>query len=673
LEGKNDEAIADLRKVLDRGQPTSQVVGQLLRLMHFRQRDDDAQQLLDRYGSLVSGDEMLKLATIIRLANGKTDQVADYPFDKNSKVWTDHLFHGQVMAALNRGTEAEADFRNAVKYGPDEPQAWLALISQLVNNKKMDEALKTVQEAQIELPEDRRNLVLAQGYELVNDQTQAEHFYQSALEAAPKDTAVLRVVASYYLRHDRKTEGKKYLNEILAAEPVGAAAENIGWARRVTAQLLANEGTYRQFRKAMEMLASTGQKPTAEDLAMQIALLVGRSDPSSTREALRLLEQLKQLRLLTWQERLGMATLYERIGNWNAAREEMLSLVSSKPDPAVYIAYVEMLLRRGDADEAASLLQSVQQNAGDSNALKLANLKAQTLAMQGRGPDAAKVLTGLLPAQRPLPQQQWPLFGTIAASLEQVGQFDQAEKLLREYVTYDPGQVLQLAALLAREGKVDAALDLAEQYRRAFPAQQLLSVGMAALRQTVNPPKPEQIARVEKWFDRAVQEDPDSLLLQIQLADLRDFQGNFAAAEKLYRAILARSDTPSTDRAVILNNLAFLLAMQGRNTDEALKLINDAIDLFGPQSDMLDTRGVVSLSQGDVKQALADLNDAVIATNPSAVKFVHLAMAQAKAKDLAGARQSLTKAKQLKFNRDDLSPLEKPALDALLKQLNFSV
>ncbi len=196
---------------------------------------------------------------------------------------------------------------------------------------------------------------------------------------------------------------------------------------------------------------------------------------------------------------------------------------------------------------------------------------------------------------------------------------------------------------------------------------------MTALRQTINPAKPEQVARVEKWFDRAIQEDPDSLPLQIQLADLRDFQGNFAEAEKLYRAILARSDTPSTDRAVILNNLAFLLAMQGRNMDEAVKLINDAIELFGPQSDMLDTRGVVSLSKGDVKQALADFSDAVIVTNPSAIKFVHLAMAQAKAKDLAAARKSLEQAKQMKFKRDDLSPLEKPVLDALLKQLNMSV
>ncbi len=673
LEGRIDDAVVDLRKVLDRAQPTPQIVGQLLKILHYRQRDDEAEELIDKYGSMLTGSDMRQLMALILASRGRFDKATQFPFDKNSTNWSEHLFHGQVMAAAGKGEEAEADFRRAKELGTDEPQAWLALIGQLVNNKKPEEALKTVQEAQIELPEDRRALVLAQGYELVNDQTQSEHYYQAALEAAPKDTAVQRVVASYYLRRNKKDDAKKYLDEIMAAEPVGAAKENIAWARRVTAQMLAGEGTYRQFRKALDMLAPpAGEKPSAEDLAVQISLLVERSDPTSTREALRLLEQLQQRRLLNWRERLGMATLYERVGKWNLAREEMLKLISTKPDPSVYVTYVEMLLRRGQADEAASILQSVLNSETGRNP-QLVNLLARTLAMQGRGAEAAKALLSLLPSQRPLPQEQWPMLATVATNLEQIGQNDEAEKLWREYVTYDPGQILQLAGLLAREGKIDAALDLAEQYRRAFPAAQLLAVGMAALRQPITPPKPEQVARVEKWFDRAIQEDPDSLMLQVQLADLRDFQSNFAEAEKLYRKILARPDTSPTDRAVLLNNLAFLLAGQRRDMDEALKLINDAIDIFGPQSDMLDTRGVVLLNKGDVKQALADFSDAIIVTGPTGIKYVHLAMAQAKNKDLAGARQSLEKAKQLKFKRDDLSPLEKPEFEALLKQLNMTV
>jgi Tfp pilus assembly protein PilF len=229
-----------------------------------------------------------------------------------------------------------------------------------------------------------------------------------------------------------------------------------------------------------------------------------------------------------------------------------------------------------------------------------------------------------------------------------------------------------LAAFYARRGKVDAALNLLDQNRKNMSQAALLEIAMAALRQTINPPTTAQIERVEQWFDRALKEEPDSWTLQLQLSDLRDFQHRYDETEKLYRGLLARSDVPDAQRAVVLNNLAFLLAMQGRNRDEAIKFIDQAVNAFGPQSDMLDTRGIIYLSKGDVDQALADLTDAVVTTDPKAIQFVHLAMAQAKAKDEAGARKSLDRAKELKFSPDDLSPLEKSQDQALLKQLNIA-
>ena len=90
----------------------------------------------------------------------------------------------------------------------------------------------------------------------------------------------------------------------------------------------------------------------------------------------------------------------------------------------------------------------------------------------------------------------------------------------------------------------------------------------------------------------------------MQYADFLDFQRRWEDVEKIYREILARKDLPSAVRGAILNNLSFLLAMQGRNQDEAAKFIDEAVDLFGPQSDVLDTRGVVNLSKGDTQKLL---------------------------------------------------------------------
>jgi tetratricopeptide (TPR) repeat protein len=121
-----------------------------------------------------------------------------------------------------------------------------------------------------------------------------------------------------------------------------------------------------------------------------------------------------------------------------------------------------------------------------------------------------------------------------------------------------------------------------------------------------------------------------------------------------------------------LNNLSFLLAMQGKNKDEAVKLIDQALNLFGPQSDVLDTHGVVYLSKGDTRRALEDLSDCVIATEPKAIQYVHLAMAQTVAQDYPAARKSLERADALHFSTEELSPLEKSRYQEMLQKLNLS-
>jgi tetratricopeptide (TPR) repeat protein len=677
LEGKTDEAIEDLHQVLELGQPNSEVVKTLVRLLFARHRNDEAADVLQANTALIAGDaEMDQIQAQLDLSTGKPKAALERlknRFSDDSTNANEHLLHGELLSGAGDNEQAEKEVRRALELNPELGPAWVDLIRLKLIQKKPEDALQILQEAQIKLPEDQRAIVLAQGYEFLNDHTQAEQNYLAALNASPKNLPLMRQVAEYYLRTNRVEPAKKYLNDIISATPSQPAdKESIAWARRTTAQLMAASRDYQQFQKALELLSSGDAKSNSEDLTARISILFERSDPASSRQALRLLDDLKQLRPLTWQERLVLAKLYERVDDWPAARTEMLALLAQpKPEPVVYDTFVRMLLRHNSADEALTWLQQLD-SLGNQNKVELTLLAAEALNMMGRGSQAATQVLRLIPTERPLPKEQWPVLRQVAAQLEQLGQYDQAEKLIREDIGYEPQQTPQLAAFYARRGKIDAALDLLEQNRKQISTPMLLQIAMSALRQPINPPTEAQIKRVEQWYDKALREDPDSWSLQILLSDLRDFQRRYDETEKIYRGLLSRSDLPPAQRAIVLNNLAFLLAMQGRNRDEAVKFIDQAVSLFGPQSDMLDTRGVVYLSKGDVQQALADFSDAVIVTEPKAIQFVHLAMAQAKAKDETAARKSLDKAKELKFNPDDLSPLEKSQYQALLKQLNIA-
>ena len=71
------------------------------------------------------------------------------------------------------------------------------------------------------------------------------------------------------------------------------------------------------------------------------------------------------------------------------------------------------------------------------------------------------------------------------------------------------------------------------------------------------------------------------------------------ATAKLLRRITTTSSA--------MNNLAVLLALQGVKLDEALKLVNQAIEIAGPVAAMLDSRASVYTALGQPKEALKDI------------------------------------------------------------------
>src|SRR5262249_6602501 len=155
------------------------------------------------------------------------------------------------------------------------------------------------------------------------------------------------------------------------------------------------------------------------------------------------------------------------------------------------------------ADEATTWIKSLQAVPGVQYTPQMALLAARALTLQGRGQQGAGLLLKMLPTERPLPQEQWPLLRQGADALKQVGQLEPADKLWREDVGYEPQQIPALAELLAQEGKVAAPRNLLDQNRKAIPPALMIQIEIIALRQNIQPPTEEQIQKVEKLIDRA--------------------------------------------------------------------------------------------------------------------------------------------------------------------------
>jgi tetratricopeptide (TPR) repeat protein len=183
-------------------------------------------------------------------------------------------------------------------------------------------------------------------------------------------------------------------------------------------------------------------------------------------------------------------------------------------------------------------------------------------------------------------------------------------------------------------------LDQCEAAIKEIPLSTVLPAAVNVLRSQGDRAQAIDFARVEAWFEQALKEKANDKAVQLQLASLRDLQDRYDDLIKIYRDYLARKDISDRERAVVWNNLAYVLAGKGKDVPEALGMINQAIKIVGPVPELLDTRGVVALALGKTPDAIADFQRA-IAENPSGMKQFHLALAQMAAGDRAAARRAL--------------------------------
>ena len=681
LENKPDEAIKQLQRASELGPLSPVYLGQLVQLLFARGRYEEARDVMNNLGRTQFSLTMKRLQAELNFRLGDFPQALELAAEavKQSDRATDFLWYGELLARTRKYAEAQQQFRKAIELDPKIPQAWVRLVAILVAEDNKDEAQRVVRQAQASLPEDQTPLVMAQCYHLLGDPGRAEQYYLSALARHPEDLSVIRSVARFYMLTGRSEEARRYLGQILTLagrDPNKHQSEMVE-ARRWMARVLAAEGDWRQLQQALALLdrnAKAGQLPI-EDLRLKAAMLSGRADQQSLQQAIGLLEEIRDVhkKELSPQEQFALAQLYDKTGRWPTAQEQVQDLVQKNPkEPAFLAGYVRMML---DHDSAIKTIEyslgKLEGLAPDAASTKV--LKARLLARQGKPAEAVALLKSLVPT--PLPPEKVMALRQVAAWLEQIDQIDAARELLDQFAREVPGGNLAVAAFLGKHGTTDEALDEVEKALQsekvpvaaALPA--VISI-FTQKRKKGTAITPEQFARAEVWFKRAAEEAPYHKAVQLQTAALRDLQEDYAEQIRIYRQFLARGDVLDREKAVVWNNLAFLLAAGGDQGQEALKMINQAIDLLGPVPELLDTRAVALIATGDYKAAVADLKRA-IADNASGVMYFHLARAyQADGNSSAAARELQTAKNNYSLTLDNIPRIERDSfqkLDAALQ------
>ncbi|NBV46091.1 MAG: hypothetical protein EBR86_10765 [Planctomycetia bacterium] len=673
LQGDIPGAITHLREAIARGATNPAVATRLASLLYDTDRLEEARDVLGKLGGAAAlGVD--RITAELRLKQGRKDEAAELAsraVPPDSTQPDAFLWLGRLLSRCGRGSAAEAALARAAALAPTRGELWIELIGLQLADGQRVLAEQTLEKAVMEVEPERREQFAGVGYEVLGQHDLAEKNYRHAVDNRPDDFAAGRALSDFLLRRGRTTEARVELGRICALSTSGPEPEVKRWARRKLATLTAENATFRGLEQASSLLEQNvgdDGKRAPEDLELLITMLSDRQEPACWRRSIAMLLDLRRQRPLTTNQRILMAQLHNKLGDWESCRRELVELVASPSSPPwLYSILIDLLISHKEMESARTWMQKLQSVApGTPMALALEAKLAEALGDRERAIAAARQL---MPSG-PVSPEQGPQLAMVAKLLEELKFPKAADKVLTQYAELSPQGGLARAEFLGRQNRVAEALDLLDTLWNHVSVERVLQSAVNICRTSPDAIGDSLRQRVHGWFDRAKRQDPGAVRIDMVEALLQESEGRLAEAEGTYRGILERQDIAPIHSAVVANNLAFLKAHPD-TVEEARRLIDTAILELGPHPDLLDTRGLVWLAAGDSDRAIDDIMESVLL--PSPAKFLHLALAQLQAKQKGEARVSLEKARQLGLDEKQLSPDDRKRLQYVEESVNQSL
>ena len=696
-------AIENYDKAEALGRPAPTAVAAHIRLLAANGRYPDAGKLLDRIPEGARQQLLGPLYAEILFRSNQTDEAikqAKAATEADPKSAQNQYWYGQLLARTaqapnltpqRRGeimAEAIKAMEKATELQPEFPEAWFALINYHAMQKNDAQAQKTLRDAQLALSGDNLQMFLARSYEVLHRWFDAETMYRAIYEAAPDDLARAQQLAAFYTgpiyqRPDRRVKAAPLINQILKAgadKKVPPNDGNLLWARRMAARILSTTNDYQNMKNAENLLASNSQDGNLliEDKLAMAEILAPRPEPLSRLKAIALLEEVSKIQRLNEQAEIQLGDLYYAVGSsWSKYSDQMKKTISLFPNsPEARTAYMRKLLARGDKaslDEAARQITKMREIAPNNPAtFELTVRLASKLGKQQQV--RAELLSRIPKVQdiKELDEAQARGLAGFATLLIELGDLDSAEKLYTDLAARVPAMNFELAKFLGERRDPQKCFDKLQELYKPENVTDVLAVALAVARAQRDKVGDKFDAQIQRWLDAGLRENPDSITLLVTQADLYDLQKKYDQAAEIYTKLLAREDLKDVRRAVVLNNVAFLLALSDSakaGGADPLKLVNEAAEIMGPNSDILDTRAIVLISQRNYKGAIADLELAVT-DNPTPSKYFHKARAHYLAGENKAAVEAWEKAESIGLTRDSLNRMELEQYDDLKAKID---
>jgi tetratricopeptide (TPR) repeat protein len=552
---------------------------------------------------------------------------------------------GQALIQIGRGEDGEHILRALLEREPEHAPARNALYAYLRANSRNADAASLLQAHADRNPKDAIALLqLAAHHQGVGEPQKSTEIVEKILSNPQAFESAYMAVGNFYQSTGRPNDAFAVIQRCAEAEPGNVPCQRKlieGYVARqrnddalaAVEALVRNGHVDDEIRRARAALLLERGNATDADTILEDYKHLASSDPSDPqlryqlgrawrlkgdREgAMRELREAIRLRPNYLNAKLALAELYGETGNIEESLrnlEEMLSVDKSN----VRLEYLRASALRtaGRYTEArreiTRLVRSNPDNKDIELELGLLNLAEKRYA-EAEAIFAKHYKPGDISDAR-------PAVG-LSEALAAKGQVDAAIRVLSSEASRRPNETgprLSLATMLLRSGDAKAALAEYEKVLALQPEnlEAQISSGLVYFRLG-------EVDRGLALLRKAAESSPSNTGARLALADGLNLAGKGAEALKEYRAVLDSGQRiPS-----VLNNVAYLLAKEGGDYDEALRLAQETLRLAPENPNFVDTLGYVYLRRGMTDSAIATFEN-LVSKQPSNPSFrLHLAQA----------------------------------------------
>lgn len=592
----------------------------------------------------------------------------------NPNAAAGYLEYGRFLNFVNRGAEAEAQFKKAVEVEPANVEARQAVAEFYLAARKFEQAeqaYKQLVEAQENSPESR--LELANFYVAAKREPEAVETLQTIIEEKPSyararyrlgeiylerkdydkvleqtdellksnddDTEALMLRARVNLQKNKTDEAVKDLQDVLKKQPsqrdalffMTQAQLALGQTDQARAFIGDLEKYHPKFLKTkllkIQLSFANTEPENALRGANELLDALKVAYPAAQTEA----QNLEDLRVRALTAR-GLANL--ELGKTAEARIDLQTVQTFSPNsPGAMINLAKVAVAENNQTEAG-------------------NLYERALAADANNFDALSGLINVLTRRNQ--------FDEARRKINQLIEANQSQDILPALYYLDANVYTAQNDAESAESALKKAIELDENYLPAYSSYAALLVGRS------------QVDEAVAQYQKIVEKKPSAATYTI-IGMLEESRGNGAEAEKNYRRAL--QITPNAPIAA--NNLAWLIAANGGNLDEALTLSQKVVSAYANRSGYAsyhDTLGWIYYKKElflpaveQFKKAVAlDEADAAKGGQTNAAYRLRLGMALASAGDRQSARREVETSLQ---NTRDLSEREVTDAKNLLANL----